>query len=114
VGAQGTALPLLLHLPHEDRRGGALAGAKFSDERLKIGIRKIGDAAGLRIVVFRWTRLAQAFGAHEGEEVGVLAQDVEARYPRAVSEKNGWKMVDYTKLPGSVFETVNRLGAAYA
>lgn len=96
---------------------GSIAGggiAKYSDERLKVGIRKIGEAAGLRIVVFRWTRLAQAFGAHSGEEVGVLAQDVEARYPRAVSEKNGWKTVDYTKLPASVFETANRLGVAYA
>jgi hypothetical protein len=96
---------------------GSIAGgaaAKFSDERLKVGIRKIGEAAGLRIVVFRWTRLAQAFGAHDQGEVGVLAQDVESRYPSAVSEKNGWKMVDYTKLPASVFETANRLGVAYA
>lgn len=96
---------------------GSIAGggiAKYSDERLKLDIRKVGEAAGLRIVIFRWTRLAQAFGAHGGREVGVLAQDVEARYPLAVSEKNGWKMVDYAKLPASVFETANRLGAAYA
>lgn len=95
---------------------GSIGGAamKFSDERLKVAIRKIGEAGGLRVVVFRWTRLAQAFGAHDGDEVGVLAQDVEARYPDAVREINGWKAVDYSKMPGSVFSAVNRLGAAYA
>ncbi len=96
---------------------GSLAGAgisKFSDERLKIAIRKLGEAGGLRIVAFRWTRLAQAFGAHDDVEIGVLAQDVEERYPDAVSEINGWKAVNYSKLPDSVFSAVNRMGAAYA
>ena len=92
---------------------GSVAGAavKYSDERLKVGLRRVGHVAGVDIFKFRWSKIAQAFGAHDDEEVGVLAGEVSEVYPEAVGEKDGWKTVDYTKMPEIVFDTVNLLGA---
>lgn len=102
IGAAGAAL------------GGLASAAKFSDERLKVGLKKVGRAAGVDIFSFRWNIVARAFGAHDRVEFGVLAQDVAREYPSAVGEKNGWKTVDYTRMPVAVFDEVNRLEAASA
>lgn len=97
---------------------GSLGGAaitKFSDERLKVGINYLGSAGGVAVYSFRWSKVAQAtLGAHDQVEVGVLAQDVEAAYPEAVKTVQGWKAVDYTRLPESVVTRVRDLGAAHA
>jgi len=97
---------------------GSIAGAgitKFSDERLKVGIKRIGTAGGVGVYIFRWTKAAQAIlGAHDQLEVGVLAQEVAAKWPSAARAVRGWMAVDYAQLPSSVVDEVSRLGAAYA
>lgn len=96
--------------------GGAVAGSaiKYSDERLKVGLRKVGRAAGLDIFSFRWSKVAQANGAHDRVEVSVMAQDAEQLYPEAVGEDNGFKTIDLAKLPMSAVNEMNRLGGIHA
>ena len=97
---------------------GSIAGAgitKFSDERLKVGIKYLGSAGGIAVYSFRWNKVAQAtLGAHDQVEIGVLAQDVEIAHPDAVKVIQGWKAVDYTRLPSSVVDRVRDLGVANA
>lgn len=75
---------------------GAAGGAmKFSDERLKRNIRRLGvDAVpGVPLATWEWE------GVPEVREIGVIAQDVERVRPECVSvAPNGFKMVDYKKL----------------
>lgn len=94
--------------------GSAATMMMLSDERLKVLPRLLGRVAGINIYAFRWSKVAQAFGAHNRVEVGVLAQDVEAKYPEASREIDGWKAVDYSKMPSEVFSTVRRLSACAA
>lgn len=94
--------------------GGLAMGAMISDARMKYDIRVIGKVSGLNIVEYRWNAVAQMFGAHDRKQIGVIAQDVEAKYPEAIKDFHGLKTVDFTLLPSDIFETVNRLGAAYA
>ena len=96
---------------------GSLAGGMMarSDERLKEDITYHEKVDGVGIYSFRWKKFARdAFGLHNRREFGVLAQDVQTVYPDAVSDMDGWKAVDYAKLPASVFEAANRRRAAYA
>lgn len=61
--------------------------AAFSDERLKFN---------LRPYQWEWGSEAPAVGLRQGvEQAGLLAQDVEAVWPDAVVERNGYKAVDY-------------------
>lgn len=74
--------------------GGLLgaAGAIFSDDRLKKNIQLLGrreDGIGLY--------LFQYIGTDDWYE-GAIASDVEAIYPEAVGELNGFKTVDYAKI----------------
>lgn len=74
-----------------------LAGAglsAFSDRRLKRDIDRVGSLAnGISIYTFRyvWSKV---------KELGVMAQEVLAVRPQAVSEVGGFLMVDYTNLEG--------------
>ena len=96
--------------------GSIIGGAmKFSDERLKEGVKLIGYAGDYPVYSFRWKKMAQAFlGAHDRVEVGFLAQDVQARRPDAVSEIQGFLAVDWGKLPSSVVKKALELGVANA
>lgn len=96
--------------------GGSAAGAAImaSDRRLKVDIRKVGRAAGLDIFSFRWSKVAQVFGAHDRVQYGVMAQDVAKVYPEAATEKYGWKAVDFSRLPSYVIDAIYRLEAANA
>lgn len=97
---------------------GSLGGAaitKFSDERLKVDINYLGRAGGIPLYSFRWNKVAQAtLGAHDQVEFGFLAQDVEVAYPEAVKTVQGWKAVDWSRLPESVISRVKVLGVAHA
>lgn len=63
------------------------AGALLSDRRLKTNIEKKGEAFGLPVYSFRYVW---------GEDsIGFMADEVEKVYPEAVSEVNGYKMVNY-------------------
>lgn len=70
----------------------------YSDERLKTNIKFIGIQAGLKI--YTWNYTWDLTTTHKG----VIAQElVGTRYESALSkDKNGFYMVDYSKLPISI------------
>jgi hypothetical protein len=74
--------------------GGTLGGAsvlKWSDRRLKTDIEEIGTLPnGLKLYEFTY-----AWG---GRRVGVMADEVEAKFPEAIIPLGGFKMVDYAML----------------
>ncbi|HBF53299.1 MAG TPA: hypothetical protein DDW72_05225, partial [Afipia sp.] len=70
--------------------GGTLA-SKFSDIRLKQDVSRVGKLAdGTPVYRYRYIGSPQF-------EIGLIAQDIEARSPGAVSEVSGFKAVDYRK-----------------
>ena len=67
-----------------------IGAAKSSDRRVKKDIEKIGETKmGLPIYTFKYK------GSNK-TEMGVMAQDVEKKIPKAVSSRNGIKMVNYS------------------
>lgn len=72
------------------------ATAKASDINLKDSITKIGELSDkIGLYRWKWNETAKALGI-DTEEVGVLAQEVEAVMPEAVSTApNGYKQVRY-------------------
>ena len=79
---------------------GAQVAAPFmmSDVRLKEDIQLIGDINGINIYGWVWNDVAEKEFGLEGNGDGVLAQEIKSDYPDAVSENNGYLMVDYSKL----------------
>ena len=79
-----------------------------SDVNLKHEIRRIEGAVEqcqkLRGVEFKWKH-----GEDTRDQMGVIAQEVEAVYPSLVAEVNGFKRVDYSKLVGLLIEAVKEL-----
>lgn len=66
----------------------------FSDERLKEDIRPAGKRNGHNVYTWLWNEAAKALGL-SGRSSGVLAQEVEKTHPHAVTERHGFKCVDY-------------------
>jgi hypothetical protein len=62
-----------------------------SDERLKENIKKVGNKGDVEIVEFNYKGHPQKFR-------GVVAQQIEENHPEAVSEIDGIKYVDYSKI----------------
>ena len=79
-----------------------------SDVNLKHEIRQIEGAVEqcqkLRGVEFKWKH-----GDDTRDQMGVIAQEVEAVYPSLVAEVSGYKRVDYSKLVGLLIEAVKEL-----
>ena len=79
-----------------------------SDVNLKHEIRQIEGAVSqcqkLRGVEFKWKS-----GDDKRDQMGVIAQEVEAVYPCLVAEIDGHKRVDYSKLVGLLIEAVKEL-----
>ena len=73
-----------------------LAATAYSDIRLKDAVTKIGELSDkIGLYRWKWNDAAKALGI-DTEEVGVLAQEVEAVMPEAVSTApNGYKQVRY-------------------
>lgn len=69
-----------------------LYGMKFSDERLKTDIEKVGKVNGHNLYTYRYK-------AGGPMQLGVMAQEVEKKQPSAVKKDpvSGFRMVDYDK-----------------
>jgi uncharacterized ubiquitin-like protein YukD len=84
-----------------------------SDVNLKHEIRQIEGAVAqcqkLRGVEFKWKH-----GEDKRDQMGVIAQEVEAVYPSLVAEVDGYRRVDYSKLVGLLIEAVKELKAESA
>lgn len=74
---------------------GSMAAAFFSDERLKTNIRKIGEKNGIPLYRWEWNEIARDKFGLDGESEGHMATDVEINYPYLVTEKDGYRMVNY-------------------
>lgn len=66
----------------------------FSDRRLKKNIRLIGQKNGHNVYSWLWNEAAAALGMF-GRSTGVIAQEVEKKRPDAVTERHGFKCVNY-------------------
>jgi len=92
-----------------------------SDERLKENIQTITDSHSIleqvRGVNFTWSEdvkhgLGMYLAPHEGEDVGVIAQEVQQVLPQAVREvpaEERWLLVEYHKLIPVLIEAVKDL-----
>lgn len=87
--------------------GGAAGLFAFSDKRLKKNIRRGGEVApGVRSATWEWK------GSGERDS-GVIAQDVEKKYPEAVREDpegSGYKQVNYAFLFDKKFQKKRKKG----
>lgn len=66
----------------------------FSDERLKEEIVLIGRRNGHNVYKWLWNGAAAALGLF-GRSAGVIAQEVEKSRPDAITEREGFKCVNY-------------------
>ena len=76
---------------------GNVAGAVWSDRRLKDNIEFIGNHHGINVYEWQWNVLAEALGL-SGYDTGVRADEVELVMPEAVGEREGFKTVNYAML----------------
>ena len=74
--------------------GGLASAAKFSDERLKTDVHKIGEIGGLDRVTWLWNGKLDL----EGPSIGFIAQQVQELYPQHVHERSGYLTIDYDSL----------------
>jgi len=91
-----------------------------SDERLKENIQELDGALdkvnAMRGVTFDWKELSdeqkETIHSHEGHDLGVIAQEVQAQYPELVTEReHGHLAVDYSKLTAVLIQAVKELSA---
>lgn len=73
------------------------AASGFSDRRLKTNIEEIGKQGPLTKYRWRWNETARDLGL-EGPDSGYMADEVERVMPEAVSEKYGFKVIDYAMI----------------
>jgi len=66
----------------------------YSDQRLKKNIKLRGQKNGHNVYSWVWNEAAAVLGLI-GRSTGVIAQEVELTHPHAVTERNGFKCVDY-------------------
>lgn len=76
----------------QDPGGMAQTNIGFSDKRLKTNIQRIGTRSdGLGVYKFEYI-----WGG--GDQIGLMAQEVQNVYPEAIGEANGFLTVDYSKV----------------
>ncbi len=73
------------------------AAAMFSDRRLKEDITLVGEVDGHKWYTWNWNELGNMIGL-EGYCQGVMADEAHAKVPEAVTFKNGFLFVDYSKI----------------
>jgi hypothetical protein len=92
--------------------GGDIIGYSTSDERLKDNITVIDNAidkiSKLRGVTFSWTENAGEMYGLTGDDMGLIAQDVQSVAPLAVQERaSGYLAVRYEKIIGLLVAGMN-------
>ena len=95
---------------HELRSEGDIIAYYSSDRRLKENIIPIENAlekvSKLNGYTFDWNELSYK----EGNEVGVIAQEIEKDFPQLVTTReNGYKAVRYDKLVAVLISAINEL-----
>ena len=73
---------------------GIAAYGMFSDRRLKKNIKIIGKVKGFNWYSFTWNTVAEKLGM-TGNTYGIMADEVFAKIPQAVSLKDGFMFVNY-------------------
>lgn len=76
---------------------GGLGYMMFSDRRLKKNIKKIGEVNGHNWYMWDWNIVANKMGLH-GQSEGILADELVDTHPDCIGIKDGFMIVDYTKL----------------
>jgi len=69
----------------------------FSDRRLKKNLEKIGEVNGHNWYMWDWNIVANKMGL-DGKSEGVLADELVKTHPECIGIKDGFMIVDYTKL----------------
>jgi hypothetical protein len=92
--------------------GGDIIGYSTSDERLKDNITVIDNAVDkiskLRGVTFSWTENAEEMYGLTGDDMGLIAQDVQRVAPLAVQQReSGYLAVRYEKIIGLLVAGMN-------
>ena len=79
-------------------QGGGL-GAFFSDAALKKNIKKVGQINGVNLYRWDWNEEAKSIGADQYPSTGVIAQEIEKKYPEhVIIDKTGYRRVNYSGL----------------
>jgi hypothetical protein len=105
VGVNSPATTGVIHATND------IVAYQSSDERLKDNIVEIEGALdkvlALRGVEFDWNDNQEV---HEGHDIGVIAQEVEAVAPELVTTRdNGYKAVKYDKLVALLIQAIKEL-----
>jgi hypothetical protein len=101
----------------QDGDGTAIAGTCVSDRRLKTDIRPFAPmldrVTRLQPVTYHWRSDEHPeMRLGTDETYGLIAQDVEAVFPEMVATSpEGWKQVDYSRLPVMLLQSVKELRA---
>jgi len=78
---------------------GTAAMAMGSDKRLKTHFDHVGDIDGVRFWTWEWNQTAHDLGLDQAPTFGVIAQEVQGRFPDCVSEgEDGYLRVNYPRL----------------
>ncbi len=98
------------------RAGGDVIAFFSSDERLKENIQPIEDALSKVELIsgntYDWKEGFDNIHPHKGNDVGVIAQEVEKVLPQVViNRENGYKAVDYEKIVPLLIEAIKELSA---
>ena len=79
-----------------------ILGSLFSDERLKDNITKIADGA-VGLFTWTWKHIEEIPESLRGvASVGVIAQEVQSKFPECVMEHSGYLAVNYSRLSQEV------------
>jgi len=76
---------------------GMQAASFFSDPSLKESIKPLGKTNGWNIYSWTWNKAAEKLGLI-GDSSGVMADEVKAIKPEAVTTNNGYMMVNYSMI----------------
>ena len=99
IGAFGMGFPGFGNMPIFNPLFGGPGLGLPSDARLKENVQKVGSRNGVNLYTWDWNDTAKSIGADKYPATGVIAQEVEAKYPQhVVRDANGFRRVNYVGL----------------